>query len=303
MAERIQLAAGGPTFSRIVFGVMKWGQWGWNYNTKEMLHLIEQSIEQGITTFDHADIYGDYTTEQDFGNALVQKPYLRQKMELVTKCSIKMKTPNRPQHRIKSYDTSREHILKSVENSLQQLQTDYIDLLLIHRPSPLMDPDEIAEAFTQLKDDGKVLYFGVSNFTTSQFDLLNSRFPLVTNQVEASILHLPPFLDGTFDQCLKHRIAPMAWSPLGGGSIFQENPDERSKRIRSVALKLGEKYDGKSMDQVLLAWLMQHPSRILPVIGTGRIERLKAAEEATQFKMTTEEWFMLWEASQGQEVP
>jgi len=302
MAERIQLAAGGPTFSRIVFGVMKWGQWGWKYNATEMLRLIEQSIERGITTFDHADIYGDYTTETDFGKALAQKPELRSKMELVTKCGIKMLTSNRPEHQIKSYDSSRTHILSSVENSLQQLQTDYIDLLLIHRPSPLMDPDEVAEAFTQLKDAGKVLHFGVSNFTPSQFDLLNSRFPLVTNQVEASVIHLPPFLDGTFDQCLKHEIKPMAWSPLGGGGIFQEHPDEQAQRIRSVALQLGEKY-AKGMDQIMLAWLMQHPSGILPVIGTGRIERLRAAEEATKIQLTDEEWFMLWEASQGQEVP
>lgn len=297
------LSEQGPTFSRIVFGVMKWGLWGHQLNTQDMLRLIEESVDYGVTTFDHADIYGSYTTEAEFGEALKLEPSLRDKIQLVTKCGIKMQVPQRPHHRIKSYDTSPEHIRASVDRSLRNLNTDYIDLLLIHRPSPLMDADLIAGEFEYLKKEGKVRYFGVSNFTPAQFDLLNSRFPLVTNQVEASLFHLPPFTDGTLDQCQQHRIRPMAWSPLGGGGIFSASPDERAQRILTTAQEIIERREQNiGVDQLLLAWLMRHPSGILPVVGTARIERLKAAADAVHLMMSQEEWFELLQASTGSEV-
>ncbi|MEQ8706383.1 MAG: aldo/keto reductase [Phaeodactylibacter sp.] len=293
----------GPEFSRIVFGVMKWGVWGHQLGPQGMLRLIEESADYGITTFDHADIYGNYTTEAEFGEALKLKPGLRDNIQLVTKCGIKMKVAQRPHHRIKSYDTSPEHIRASVDRSLRNLQTDYIDLLLLHRPSPLMDADLIAGAFEHLQKAGKVRHFGVSNFTPRQFDLLNSRFPLVTNQVEASLLHLPPFTDGTLDQCQEYRIKPMAWSPLGGGTIFSEQPDARAQRILATAETIiARREQNIGIDQLLLAWLMRHPSGILPVVGTARIERLKAAADAVHIMMSQEEWFELWEASTGTEV-
>lgn len=296
------LGPSGPTFSRIVFGVMKWGVWGHQLNAQQILALVEASIECGVTTFDHADIYGHYTTEADFGGALKLDPALRQQMQLVTKCGIKMVTPNRPDNKLKSYDTTTRYIIESAEQSLKNLHTDYLDLLLIHRPSPLMHPDEIAEAFTRLKQEGKVLHFGVSNFTPSQFDLVNSRIPLITNQIEASLFHLDPFLDGTLDQSLKHGLKPMAWSPLGGGKVFTDLEDPQVVRVREVAAALGMKYNDAGIDQILLAWLMQHPAGIIPVVGTGRIDRLKGAVEATEIKLTQEEWFALWEASMGEEV-
>ena len=302
MRNRIKIAQNGPTFSRLVFGTMKWGVWGWKLRTRAIIQLIEESIEAGVTTFDHADIYGDYTTESDFGKALKVRPDLRKKLEIVTKCGINLITPNRTQHRIKSYSTDKNHIIKSTENSLTTLGVNHIDLLLIHRPSPLMHPDEMAEAFTQLRAQGKVRHFGVSNFTVSQFEMLQSRFSLVTNQVEASILHLPPFLDGTFDQCLKKRISPMAWSPLGGGNLFTEQGEVRIQRIQKVANELCDKYDA-TPDQIYLAWLLKHPSKILPVLGTARIDRVRAAVDALRIDMTDEEWFMLWSASTGKEVP
>lgn len=166
-----------------------------------------------------------------------------------------------------------------------------------------MDPDEIAEAFTQLKQSGKVLHFGVSNFTPSQFDLINSRFPLVTNQIEASLLHLYPFVNSSLDHMMQHGIAPMAWSPLGGGRVFKHFEDEQVQRVRLVANSLGKKYGDMGIDQVLLAWLLKHPSNILPVLGTGRIERVKTSIKALDFDMPTEDWFKLWEASVGEEVP
>ncbi len=286
--------------SKLIAGTMKWGAWGARFDVQQYIAMIEYCLEAGITTFDHADIYGHYTTEADFGQALAAVPSLRKRMQLITKCGIRMLSPNRPHHTIKSYDTSRAHILHSVDNSLQALRTDHIDILLLHRPDPLMDPDEVAEAFTVLHQSGKVLAFGVSNFTPAQTDLLQSRYPIAYNQVEASILHLNPFTDGTLDHCLTHHIQPMAWSPLGGGNLFTGDED-RQLRIRAVAELLGKQYHCGA-DQLLLAWLMQHPSGILPVLGTARPARITAAAAATAIRLTREEWFMVWRASTGTEV-
>ncbi|MGB0929522.1 MAG: aldo/keto reductase [Chitinophagales bacterium] len=301
--QQINTSPQGPTFSRIVAGCMKWGVWGANLSTQDISALIQQCIETGVTTFDHADIYGHNTTEGAFGEALQLQPNLRQKMQIVTKCGIKLVSENRPQHKIKSYDTSKQHIIWSVENSLKELQTNYIDLFLIHRPSPLMNPHEIAEAFAELKASGKVLHFGVSNFNTTQFETLNQCFPLVTNQIQASVLHLQPFLDGTLDQCLQHKVAPMAWSPLGGGTVFSDVRQGQSSRVREVANDLALKYEVEGLDQILLAFLLKHPSNILPVLGTSKIHRIQRAVEALQIELTREEWFELWEASMGEEVP
>ena len=303
MLQATQLHPEGPTFSRIVSGVMTWGVWGKNYNTQEILGLIEGALDLGITTFDHADIYGHFTTEAAFGEALKLRPELRQKMQLVTKCGIKLVTPNRPNTKLNHYNTSAEHIIASVDRSLQNLATDYIDLLLIHRPSPLMDPDIVDSAFKELKRAGKVLHFGVSNFTPSQMGLFESRFPIMTNQVEASILHLDPFLDGTLDYCLAAGFKPMIWSPLGGSKLFGAEGDERVDRIKAKATELGDRHGGKSMDQILLAWLLKHPAQLVPVLGTGQLERLAAATEALEIDLSTEEWFELWVASMGEDVP
>jgi len=289
-------------FSPIAAGVWKWGTWGHDLDTQAQLKLIEVCIEEGITTFDHADIYGHYTDEERFGKALAIKPSLRRQMKLVTKCGIKLITPNRPGHKIKSYDTGRKHIIQSVENSLRALQTDYIDVLLIHRPDPLMDADEIAETFSWLQRQGKVLHFGVSNFTPFQFSLLQDRFPLVTNQIEASILRLEPFLDGTLDQCQRFRIVPMAWSPLGSGRLFTGEKDERTQAILQVACQLGQVHNA-AVDQILLAWLLRHPAGIVPVLGTAKAERIRSAKGALQVQLSREEWFELWQASAGKEVP
>ena len=288
--------------STVIAGCMNWGQWGAKFNTQLYLSQIKKSLELGIYTFDHADIYGHYTTEEEFGAALKLDPSLRSRMQIITKCGICMLTPNRPLHQIKSYDTSKTHILSSVEQSLINFNTDYIDLLLIHRPDPLMNPHEIAEAFTLLKQSGKVKHFGVSNFSTSQFSALHNIFPLEVNQVELSIIHTKPFYDGITDQCIDKKIIPQAWSPMGAGKIHLDAEDEKSRRILSMATIIGEKYNA-SFDQVLIAWLMKHPAGIVPVLGTTKIDRLKAALEATSIEMTREEWHMLLRASNGFDVP
>ena len=288
--------------SPVIAGCMKWGQWGAKYSTAQYLQLIEECIANKITSFDHADIYGDYTVEEEFGNALKQKPHLRQQMQLITKCGIRRFTSNRPEHKISSYDTSKTHIITSTEKSLKYLNTDHIDLLLIHRPDPLMHPHIIAEAFSQLKQTGKVLHFGVSNFTPPQMDMMMTAFKVEFNQLEVSILQLDPFHDGSLDKCIQYNIRPMSWGPLGSGRLHAEDGDERNKRILAVATILAEKYK-TSADQILLAFLFKHPSGIIPVIGSTKMERLGSAYEAAKINIEREEWFMLWRASKGHEIP
>jgi len=288
--------------SSVIAGCMKWGQWGVKYSTQEYLQLIEECIANKITTFDHADIYGDYTVEEEFGNALNLKSSLRQQMQLITKCGIRRFTSNRPEHQIHSYDTSKQHIISSAERSLKNLNTDFIDLLLIHRPDPLMDPHEIAESFDQLKKEGKVLHFGVSNFTPSQMEMMVKVWKVEFNQLEVSVIQLDPFHDGTLDKCIEHNIRPMSWGPLGSGKLHGDEIGERSKRILSIAEVLAEKYKA-TVDQILLAFVFKHPSKIIPVIGSTKIERLTSAYEAAKINIEREEWFMLWRASKGHEIP
>ena len=288
-------------FSEFIIGTMRLGQWGVKFNTKQYQEFIESCLELGLKDFDHADIYGHYTTETLFGNAIKGKSSLRGQMQLVTKCGIRLVTPNRPENQIKSYKTSKKYIIASVEQSLRNLQTDYIDMLLIHRPSPLMNPLEIAEAFEELKSSGKVSHFGVSNFTTSQFEMLHAFIPLQTNQIEISPLHLGPFVDGSLDQCIKQEIKPMAYSTLAGGKFFSKKPDEKVVRINKVVGDLGRKYD-VTADQVLTAWLLKHPSGILPIIGSTKINRLQSAVDSLSLQITDEEWFKILEASTGNEV-
>ena len=288
--------------SRLIMGTMRLGKWDAQMDAQGYLKVIEASLEAGITTFDLADIYGDYTAEREFGEALALSSGLRDRIQIITKFGICRVCDNRPQYQVKHYDTGAAHIVQSVENALRDLGTDRIDQLLIHRPDALMDADEVAEAFTQLQAAGKVLSFGVSNFTPRQFELLHSRFPLTTNQIEANILHLDPFLDGTLDQLQQYRLAPQAWSPLGGGALFGDEQTEQLVRIREVGAGLREKY-GLALDQLLLAWLLRHPSGIRPVLGTTKIERIQRAVQAASVEMNREDWYTLWSASTGTRVP
>ena len=300
--SQIDMAKGGPQVSRLALGFWRLVEWG--MSDAQLLDLIRTSLDLGITTIDHADIYGDHVCQELFGRALALEPALRERMQLVTKCGIMLVSPNRPQNAFKHYDTSRAHLFASVEESLRALRTDRIDLLLIHRPDVLMDPDEVAEAFTSLRQAGKVLHFGVSNFTPSQFDLLASRldFPLITNQIEVSVLFLDLLHDGTVDQCLQRGIAPMVWSPLAGGCIFLED-SEQATRVRQALQAVGQELGGAPMDQVALAWLLAHPVRFLPVLGSGKIERIQSAIGAEALHLSREQWFAIWSASAGMPVP
>jgi predicted oxidoreductase len=294
--SRITISSGGPTFSRVAQGFGSSVRWG--KSPREVLEHVSECVDLGITTLDIAAIYGDGQAETLLGDALALDSALRDQVQLVTKCSIGSWGTS-----LYHYDTSRAHILWSVDQSLAKLRTDRIDVLLIHRPDPLMDADEVAKAFAELRQSGKVLYFGVSNFTPSQFELLASRlsFPLVTNEVEVSVMHLDTWYDGTLDLCQRLRISPMAWGPLGGGRLFRDD-SEQTVRLRKVLGQIGESL-GVSIDQVALAWLLKHPARIVPILGTGKISRIRNAVQAESLNLSREQWFKIWVASTGERLP
>ncbi|WP_297867912.1 aldo/keto reductase family oxidoreductase [uncultured Flavobacterium sp.] len=285
--------------SPIIAGVMNWGVWDKNLNTNEFTHLINLFIENGITTFDHADIYGGYTTEASFGKALTESKIDRKKIQLITKCGIQYTSENRPNNSIKHYEYSKDYIIWSAENSLKNLQTDYLDVLLLHRPSPLMQADEIAEAVSKLKADGKILSFGVSNFTPFQTELLRQKTEISFNQVQFSATHYEAMLDGSFDYMQVHNIKPMAWNPLG--TVFRENTDQ-TFRLRQLLAKLVEKYHIGS-DIILLAWIMQHPAGISPVAGTVNSGRIQQLMKAKSLVLDKQDWFAIWTESMGNRVP
>ena len=282
-----------------IVGCMRWGVWGENFTTKQYEQIIDHCLSIGLNVFDHADIYGHYTTEADFGNALKGNTSLRDKIQIITKCGINMLTPNRPHHQIKSYDTSASHIIKSVEQTLQNFHTDYIDTLLIHRPDILIDVEEVANTITMLKQSGKVKSFGVSNFTTGQVALLNKYIPVEHHQVEISVTHLNSFDDGVLDQCQLENIEAQSWSPMGNGLFTEHN--EKHARILETATALSSIYNC-SVNQILLAFLYTHPSNIVPVIGTTKFERIAEAKIAKDIELKREDFYKLWSASTGKEV-
>ncbi|MDU3745366.1 MAG: aldo/keto reductase family oxidoreductase [Escherichia coli] len=275
MVQRITIAPQGPEFSRFVMGY--WRLMDWNMSARQLVSFIEEHLDLGVTTVDHADIYGGYQCEAAFGEALKLAPHLRERMEIVSKCGIA--TTACEENVIGHYITDRDHIIKSAEQSLINLATDHLDLLLIHRPDPLMDADEVADAFKHLHQSGKVRHFGVSNFTPAQFALLQSRLPftLATNQVEISPVHQPLLLDGTLDQL-------------------------QQLRIRQLAV-VAEELNAGSIEQVVYAWVLRLPSQPLPIIGSGKIERVRAAVEAETLKMTRQQWFRIRKAALGYDVP
>ena len=286
-------------FSKIIVGVMRWGIWGANHSESGVQKLIETSLEEDLYTFDHANIYGGYTTEELFGNAFSEMKINREKIQLITKCGICMPSEKK-NFPLKYYNYSKEYILNQVDESLKNLKTDYIDLLLLHRPSPLINPEEIAAAFGILRSSGKVGDFGVSNFTTSQFDLISKYFPqLVTNQVEISLTETKAFYDGTIDQMMLKKLQPMAWSVMG--TYFSED-SERTARIKSILEVLTKKYNAEEA-QLLLAFLLKHPSKIIPIIGTSKVESIKSLKKSLQINLEIEDWFSLLEASLGHDVP
>lgn len=277
---------------------MSWGSWGKKLTTSEMTTLLHQCVDNTITTFDHADIYGDYSTETQFGEAFQKSGIKRKNIQLISKCGIEYLSPNR-NNKVKHYNYSKEYIINCVDNSLQQLKTDYLDALLLHRPSPLMHPYEVMEAVAKLAQEGKIEDFGVSNFTPSQIDLIMSEVPVTINQIEFSLTHHQAMHDGTLDHMILKQIMPLAWSPMG--MVFKEDT-EQTRRIHRQLGELMEKYNATE-DQLLLAWIMKHPAGIRPVIGTTNFERIANASKIIDIELEIEDWFSILVASQGHKVP
>ncbi|MBN8430470.1 aldo/keto reductase [Microbulbifer salipaludis] len=291
------------SLSRIAFGLWRLTDWG--YTPAERLSLFEQMLDLGVTTFDLADIYGDYRCEQFFGEALKLKPQLRERMEIVSKCSIRL-AGEASGARINHYDTDASHVRAAVETSLRDMGVEQMDLLLLHRPDPLMDADKLAAVLEKLVQEGKVKHLAVSNFLPQQFDLLQSRLslPLVANQIEVSLLHSVPMFDGQLDHCQQHRVVPMAWSPFAGGRLFTGN-DEDALRVQAELRRVCESH-GLAPEvgamQLALAWLLKHPSKMVPVLGSGNPERLVAALAALEMELDREVWFELLRAGRGRDV-
>lgn len=284
-------------FSELIAGTMRWGIWGANHSVKEIQKLIDVCVEENITTFDHADIYGGHTTEELFGNAWKDMDLKRENLKFISKCGIVMNSDKKPSA-LKYYNYNKDYILNCVDESLSNLKTDYLDTLLLHRPSPLMNPEVIAEAFTVLKDVGKVRELGVSNFSVSQFELINQYVPLVTNQIEISVNEISSFENGILDQLMSKGLRPTAWSVMG--SYFSDQSDENI-RIKKVIVELCDKYNAEE-NQILLAFILKHPSKIIPVIGTSKAETIRTLSQTLQIDLDLEDWFRILESIRGKEV-
>jgi predicted oxidoreductase len=283
--------------SPIIAGTMNWGIWDKNLTPKEMENMIHVCLENKITTFDHADIYGSYTTEAAFGKAFTSSKVAREKMQLISKCGIQMLAENRD-NKIKHYDYSKSHIIWSVERSLKNLQTDYLDVFLLHRPSPLMQADDIAEAVEKLKSEGKILDFGLSNFTSSQTELIRQKTEVSYNQVQFSATNFEPIVDGSFDYMQLNNIRPMSWNPLG--FVFR-NDIPQTHRLKKILAKLVSKYH-LGADTLLLAWVLKHPAKVLPIAGTVNVARIQSLMKAVELDLEKEDWFAIWAESMGQDV-
>ncbi len=283
--------------SRLVYGMWRLGD-AEDTSAEHVRAKIEACLDQGITTMDQADIYGGYMAEEILGNALT--PELRDRIEIVTKCDIVAPAGRYESAKVKHYDTSRAHVVGSVEHSLRLMQTDRIDLLLIHRPDPLMDHEETGAALDEVVKSGKVRAVGVSNFRPWDWDLLQSGMstPLVTNQIEMSLLNHAPFTNGDVAFHQRQKQPLMAWSPLGGGALFA--PENAALRTR-----LGEIAGEQGVDDaaVAVAWLLAHPARILPVLGTNNLDRIGRIGDAAKVTMDRETWFDLYTHALGHEVP
>lgn len=273
----------------------------WKMSKKELNHHLHTLIEQGITTMDHADIYGGYTCEGIFGEALSLTPSLRQKMQVVTKCGIVLPSEKMgfSQH---IYDYSQQHIHASVDRSLEQLQVEEIDLLLLHRPSPLMNAHEVAETLAALNQAGKVRRFGVSNFKDHQYQLLkqamlNAGLAIDVNQLEVSAVELENIEDGTLQRMKLDNVDIMAWSPLGGGKIFKEEGSSQKAVLETIA----QQYD-TTIDTIMYAWLKHLPYDIYPIVGSQKITRAAAALDAQQLSLTDNEWFEIYKQALGRDI-
>lgn len=290
----------GRSLSQIAYGVWRLSQAD-DSSVSANLARIDACLAQGISTFDHADIYGDYRCEALFGQAIKARPSLREQIEIVTKTDIMLRSSQWPGTRVKHYDTSAAHVQASVDRSLQRIGVDVIDLLLIHRPDPLCDAQALGACLDGLIDAGKVRAVGVSNYQPWDVDLLQSRMRhrLQTNQIELSLMHVDPLSNGQMAHAQTHRMPVMAWSPLGGGRLFAHTGSGRLlDRLEQLARDCGA-----DASAVAVAWLTHHPAGVIAVMGSNRLERIKTFAQSQQVPMDRQTWFELYELALGHEVP
>ncbi|WP_160063789.1 aldo/keto reductase [Psychromonas sp. L1A2] len=298
--EKVVMASEGPSFSKLIQGY--WRLNDWRMSPQARLTFLKQHLELGISTVDNAAIYGN--SEMLFGEALKLDPSMRDKIEIISKFGINGIASSPNEKRVSHYDSSKAAIITSTENSLRRLGVEKLDALLVHRPDFLMNADQVAAAFYELKRSGKVDHFGVSNFTPSQFSLLQSRLdkPLITNQVEINQINTHNIENGVLDQLQEYRVRPMAWSCLAGGAIFNEQSPQIS-RLCSCLKEVAKETGATSITQVIFAWVLKHPSKPVALIGSGKITRVHNVVAALTLKMTTEQWYRIWVASKGCPVP
>ncbi len=299
--NRINLSNSTLSFSQMVYGAWRLADDS-DTSTRHVRAKIDAVLAENITTFDHADIYGNHECEKLFGLALAEDPSLRNQMEIVSKCDIAMKTDKFPNRRVGYYDTSASYITSSVEKSLKLLKTDHIDTLLIHRPDPLMNATETGAALDALIDSGKILSAGVSNFVPNDWRLLQKHMKhrLVINQIEMSILCRESFTNGDLSALQLDDMATMAWSPLAGGRLFAN--EDAANRVRPLLEKIAAEQNSR-VDLVAFAWLLAHPANILPVAGTNNIERIKGLGRAFDVQIDRETWFEIWVTAAGEALP
>lgn len=283
--------------SRIIYGMWRIGD-DQDTSAAHVTAKIEACLDQGITTFDQADIYGEYTAEAVLGGALKANTALRSKMQIVTKCDIVAPCGKYSNVSVKYYDTSAAHINASVEASLTDMGIDHIDLLLIHRPDPFMDHHETGAALDAVVASGKVGNIGVSNFRPWDWELLQSgmKTKLITNQIEVSISAHESFTNGDIAFHQKNGEHIMAWSPLGGGALMTAN-DETGRLLDTIAAE-----NGVDRAAVAVAWVLAHPAKILPVMGTNNLARIAKVSDALKVKMDRQTWYKLYAAALGREV-
>ncbi|MFH4931275.1 aldo/keto reductase [Staphylococcus cohnii] len=292
------------SFSNVIQGF--WRAKDWNWTPQQLNRYINELVERDITTMDHADIYDDYSCEGIFGEALKLSPNLREHLEIVSKCGIVLPSDHLAAADGHRYDHSKKHITETVERSLKQLQVEQLDSLLIHRPSPLMDPHEITEAVKSLVKEGKIKSFGVSNFNKSQYDLLSKclvcdKLHITLNQLEVSPYTLDAIEDGTINYMYKDDVKIMSWSPLAGGKLF-DLEDEKTARITAIISPLAQKYN-VTTTAIIMSWLKKHPASIMPVLGTQKINRIDEALQGMAITLTDQEWFDIYTASLGHDIP
>jgi len=300
--QKLSLPNSDVQLSRLVYGVWRLADDS-DTSVDHVRRKIDACLDQGITSFDHADIYGNYECEAMFGQALKADPALRDRMELISKCDIALASDKFPERKVKYYDTNAAYIQNSVENSLRHLHTDHLDLLLIHRPDPFMDPQETGPALDALIDSGKVRAVGVSNFDAPDWRLLQScmSHSLVANQIEMSVLERSAFTNGTLSNMRLDRLQPMAWSPLAGGQLFGKD-SAAAMRVRPLLEQLAANHEHR-VDLAAFAWLLAHPAGILPVVGTNNVKRIEGLAGALDITVSREQWFEIWTAAAGEEVP